>query len=270
MTSDQYVEMVLAKYQVPRGPSSPAESLGSAVAGPLRSWANQYLNALEYSGSYAKGTGVRGISDVDGDGDTGTVRFHFLRPRRARRLPVGRIVPHVRTGATPTESTVRTGSSGLAGLRMPTLVVLSALAMLAGCAPAGVPAKPVQGDLSGPVAWEIAGARVQSVPCRSTRGYGGGAIWSYTIVLRERTGKTIDFESVEMTSGGSNVQARTEQVRFRKRLEANSELRAPFAYGVSFAYCGGSASAWVQHAFYGKDESGKWVQIDIRLAIEPD
>jgi hypothetical protein len=31
----------------------------------LRSWANQYLNALESSGSYAKGTGVRGISDVD-------------------------------------------------------------------------------------------------------------------------------------------------------------------------------------------------------------
>jgi hypothetical protein len=35
------------------------------VASPFRSWANQYFNALEYSGSYAKGTGVRGISDVD-------------------------------------------------------------------------------------------------------------------------------------------------------------------------------------------------------------
>src|SRR3990172_1806458 len=65
MTPDQYVETVLAKYQVPRGPTSPAERLGSAVAGPLRTWANQYLNALQYSGSYAKETGVRGISDVD-------------------------------------------------------------------------------------------------------------------------------------------------------------------------------------------------------------
>lgn len=65
MTPDQYVESTLAKYAVPRGPTSPAERLGSAVAGPLRTWAGQQLNALEYSGSYAKETGVHGISDVD-------------------------------------------------------------------------------------------------------------------------------------------------------------------------------------------------------------
>lgn len=65
MTGDQYVESILAKYAVARGSTSPAERLASAVAGPLRSWANQYLNALKYSGSYAKETGVRGVSDVD-------------------------------------------------------------------------------------------------------------------------------------------------------------------------------------------------------------
>lgn len=65
MTPDQYVEAVLAKYAVPRGPTSPAEKLGSAVAGPIREWAGQQLNALSYSGSYAKETGVHGISDVD-------------------------------------------------------------------------------------------------------------------------------------------------------------------------------------------------------------
>lgn len=65
MTPDQYVEAVLAKYAVPRGPTSPAGQLGSAVAGPLRTWAGQQLNELRYSGSYAKETGVRGISDVD-------------------------------------------------------------------------------------------------------------------------------------------------------------------------------------------------------------
>lgn len=65
MTPDQYVESILAKYAVPRGPTSPAERLGAAVAGPIRSWAGQQLNVLEYSGSYAKETGVRGISDVD-------------------------------------------------------------------------------------------------------------------------------------------------------------------------------------------------------------
>ena len=65
MAPDQYVESVLAKYAVSRGPNSPAEQLGAAVAGPLRTWAGQQLNALQYSGSYAKETGVRGISDVD-------------------------------------------------------------------------------------------------------------------------------------------------------------------------------------------------------------
>src|SRR3954465_3688898 len=65
MTADQYVGSVLLKYAVPRGSSSPAEVLGATVAGPIRSWAGAQLNALEYSGSYAKQTGVRGISDVD-------------------------------------------------------------------------------------------------------------------------------------------------------------------------------------------------------------
>lgn len=65
MTADQYVEAILAKYAVPRGPNSPAEQLGATVAGRLRSWAGPQLNALQYSGSYAKETGVRGIADVD-------------------------------------------------------------------------------------------------------------------------------------------------------------------------------------------------------------
>jgi hypothetical protein len=65
VTPDQYVEDVLAKYAVPRGPTSPAEQLGATVAGPLRTWAGQQLNALQYSGSYAKETGVHGTSDVD-------------------------------------------------------------------------------------------------------------------------------------------------------------------------------------------------------------
>jgi hypothetical protein len=65
VTPDQYVEAVLAKYAVPRGPTSPAEQLGATVAGPLRTWAGQQMDALQYSGSYAKETGVRGTSDVD-------------------------------------------------------------------------------------------------------------------------------------------------------------------------------------------------------------
>lgn len=65
MTPDQYVETILAKYAVPRGPTSPAEQLFATVEGPLRTWAGQQLNLLQYSGSYAKETGVRGTSDID-------------------------------------------------------------------------------------------------------------------------------------------------------------------------------------------------------------
>lgn len=65
MTGDQYVESVLAKYQVQRGQMSAAEQLGTVVARPIRTWASRYLNGLHYTGSYAKETGVHGVSDVD-------------------------------------------------------------------------------------------------------------------------------------------------------------------------------------------------------------
>lgn len=65
MTPDQYVELVLRKYEVPRGANSPAEKFGAAVEGPLAEWAGTQLSGLQYSGSYAKETGVRGTSDVD-------------------------------------------------------------------------------------------------------------------------------------------------------------------------------------------------------------
>ena len=65
MIGDQHVGVVIEKYVVPRGPNSPAEQLGATVAGLIRTWAGQQLNVLEYSGSYAKETGVHGASDVD-------------------------------------------------------------------------------------------------------------------------------------------------------------------------------------------------------------
>lgn len=65
MTADPYVESILAKYEVARGPTSYAERLGTVVAGPLRTWAGQQLNTLQCSRSYAKETSVHGVSDVD-------------------------------------------------------------------------------------------------------------------------------------------------------------------------------------------------------------
>ncbi|MBL7663255.1 nucleotidyltransferase domain-containing protein [bacterium] len=65
MTPDQYVESVLLKYTAPVGANSPSEIIGSTVAGPIRAWAGNQLNSLEYSGSYAKGTAIHGVSDAD-------------------------------------------------------------------------------------------------------------------------------------------------------------------------------------------------------------
>lgn len=83
MTPDQYVESILEKYAVPRGQASPAERLGDAVVGPIRRWAGQQLNSLEYSGSYEKQTSVHGVSDVDifislKSDATGTLREIFF------------------------------------------------------------------------------------------------------------------------------------------------------------------------------------------------
>lgn len=65
MTGDQYVQSVLDKYYVPRGPTSAAERLADIVSGPIRRWAGSQLGSLQFSGSYAKETGVKGASDVD-------------------------------------------------------------------------------------------------------------------------------------------------------------------------------------------------------------
>jgi len=65
MTANEYIQSILRKYEVQRGPSSPAEILGNIVADPIIKWAGKYLKKLFYSGSYAKHTGVKGNTDVD-------------------------------------------------------------------------------------------------------------------------------------------------------------------------------------------------------------
>jgi hypothetical protein len=65
MTPDQYVESMLSKYAVQKGPSSPAVQAANAVAPSIRQWANKWLSELSFSGSYAKGTAISIGTDVD-------------------------------------------------------------------------------------------------------------------------------------------------------------------------------------------------------------
>ena len=65
MTPDEYVSAILRKYAIPTGPYSQAEQNAKAIIPIIRSWAGAYLAEIFYSGSYAKGTGVLGSTDID-------------------------------------------------------------------------------------------------------------------------------------------------------------------------------------------------------------
>jgi hypothetical protein len=64
---DAYVSTVLTRYTVPSGPQSPTELAATAIAPSLVQWTNGNLSpaGIHYSGSYAKGTGIAGGTDVD-------------------------------------------------------------------------------------------------------------------------------------------------------------------------------------------------------------
>ena len=65
MTPDEYVLGVVNKYRVPTGPGSLAHQVGQKALPLLQEWAGRSLLGVTYSGSYAKGTAIRGGTDVD-------------------------------------------------------------------------------------------------------------------------------------------------------------------------------------------------------------
>jgi hypothetical protein len=65
MTSDQYLELLLAKYTVSNGNASPAHQAAATIIPPLKEWAGAHLLEIAYSGSYAKGTAISLGTDVD-------------------------------------------------------------------------------------------------------------------------------------------------------------------------------------------------------------
>jgi len=65
MTGDEYILSILKKYEVPRGPESPAEQTAKHIAPKIQRWAGGWLSALSFSGAYARQTAVHGVTDVD-------------------------------------------------------------------------------------------------------------------------------------------------------------------------------------------------------------
>lgn len=65
MTADGYLQSVIARYRVSTGAGSPAETAGNEIYPALQKWAGNQLREVRYSGSTAKGTGIKGTTDVD-------------------------------------------------------------------------------------------------------------------------------------------------------------------------------------------------------------
>lgn len=65
MTADEYLQNLISKYQVATGEGTAASNAGNTVYQVVKRWAGQQLRSGSYSGSYAKGTAIRGRTDVD-------------------------------------------------------------------------------------------------------------------------------------------------------------------------------------------------------------
>ena len=65
MTPDDYIRNVLGKYVVPADHRHQVELAAQDVYPCVSAWAGSHLQRVQYSGSFAKGTTVRGGTDVD-------------------------------------------------------------------------------------------------------------------------------------------------------------------------------------------------------------
>uniref|UniRef100_A0A7V3PT44 Polymerase nucleotidyl transferase domain-containing protein n=1 Tax=candidate division WOR-3 bacterium TaxID=2052148 RepID=A0A7V3PT44_UNCW3 len=65
MKPDEYIRLVRAKYELLGGAESPAEKVAEELKPAIREWAGRYLVRIEPAGSYAKGTRIRGGTDID-------------------------------------------------------------------------------------------------------------------------------------------------------------------------------------------------------------
>jgi hypothetical protein len=103
----------------------------------------------------------------------------------------------------------------------PTVLLMSVLSLfLTACTTSPDGAAPRLTGQAGAIEWEVVDMG------RMTRSDGMRLRWSYTVVLREKAGRAVQFEAVEygilthtVATGGF------QRVPFSRRLEAGSELR---------------------------------------------
>jgi hypothetical protein len=65
LTPEQHLRAVLARHQIDTGPTSAVRGVQATLAPLIAKWAGQSLVEVKTSGSFAKGTAVRGGTDID-------------------------------------------------------------------------------------------------------------------------------------------------------------------------------------------------------------
>ena len=65
MGIDEHLRIVLARHAVDTGPYSPVRGVQAAIDPILRRWGGSFIVDVRPSGSFAKGTAVRGGTDID-------------------------------------------------------------------------------------------------------------------------------------------------------------------------------------------------------------
>lgn len=65
MSGNDYLKKVILTYSVETGSTSPAYKAAQQIAPLIRKWAGEDLVDIYLSGSYAKGTAIRGSTDID-------------------------------------------------------------------------------------------------------------------------------------------------------------------------------------------------------------
>lgn len=65
MDAETYIKSIITKYALTGGRTPAASAAAEQVYVIIKAWANDFLLGVNYSGSSAKGTAIRGIADID-------------------------------------------------------------------------------------------------------------------------------------------------------------------------------------------------------------
>ena len=78
LNANRYVDEILRKYEVDKGPGTAVYEAGEFLRGVIQRWYSTRLVRVHNSGSFAKGTSIKGGTDLD--------LFISLKPRSGKSL----------------------------------------------------------------------------------------------------------------------------------------------------------------------------------------